>query len=454
MKTKYYILLLMVFAISACKPEIDEFSPDKGQADFTSYLAVGNSLTAGYADGALYLSGQEASIPNILAKQFATVGGGTFTQPYMLDDYGVGFSGTQPVPKLVLGPSTDCMGVTSLGPVRAPVDVNLGNLAPIGDQGPFNNIAIPGVKSFHMFADQLADLNPYYRRFAPTATTPPIALTAAMDFTFFSLWMGGNDALGYAGSGGASDSLTNPAQFAYFYDLILQACINNKPGDYDPAKGILINIPDITSLPFFTLMNSQIPYNGMVLDATQAAGLTLLYQKFGHPEITFQEGQNAWVVENSDGSWGRMTADDLFLMTLPADSMKCFGMGVANPDLSNPYPIPIPHKYILDKAETSDVRSHIADYNSTIYDLATMNGLAFFDAAAILEQLKDGPVIVDGYEFTNTFVQGNVFSLDGIHMTEAGYAMLAHYMIEEINKTYGAKIPQFNVTDYYGVTYP
>lgn len=454
MKTKYYILLLLVFAISACKPEVDEFSPDKGQADFTSFLAVGNSLTSGYADGALYKSGQEASIPNILAKQFATVGGGSFKQPLMLDDFGIGFSGIQPVPKLVLGPSTDCLGETSLAPVRAPVDVNLGNLAPIGDQGPFNNIAVPGIKTFHMFTDLLPLLNPYYGRFAPAPNTPLINLTAAKDFTFFQLWIGANDALGYAGSGGASDSLTDPAQFAYFYDMILQACINNQPGDYEPAKGIVVNIPDITTIPFFSYMNTRIPYNALVLDATQAAGLNLLYQKFGHPEITFVEGPNPWVVENSDGSWGRMTADDLFLMTLPSDSMKCYGMGVANPDLSNPYPFPIPHKYILDKAETSAVKSHIDAYNSTIYDLATTHGLAFFDAAEILRNLQTESIIIDGYEFTATFVQGNTFSLDGIHLTTAGNAMLAYYMIEEINKTYGAKIPQLNVTDYYGVTFP
>jgi hypothetical protein len=55
--------------------------PAKARADFTRYIAVGNSLTAGYADGGLYLEGQQNSYPSIIAKQMAAVGGGKFTQP-------------------------------------------------------------------------------------------------------------------------------------------------------------------------------------------------------------------------------------------------------------------------------------------------------------------------------------------------------------------------------------
>jgi hypothetical protein len=453
MKTKYYLIILIIFSITACKPEIDEFSPEKGNADFTSYLAFGNSLTAGYTDGALYKSAQEASFANILARQFAYVGGGEFKQPLMLDDYGIGFDGATPVPKLVLGPSVNCKGETSLGPVRAPVNVNLGNLASISDQGPFNNIAVPGLKSFYAFSELYAAANPYYGRFAPDQNTPLINLTAAIDATFFSLWLGSNDILGYAFAGGASDSITGITTFGYLYDQILQACINNQPGAYDPAKGVVLNVPNILNIPYFTYMNTNIPYNGLVLEAAQAEGLNLLYQKFGHPEITFQEGPNPWVVINSDGSWGRMTEDDLFILTLPTDSVICYGMGVANPDLANPYPFPIPHKYILDKAEIAEIQTATEQYNSLIYDLCVMNGLAHVDADAILEEAQTG-IIADGYEFTSTFVHGNVFSVDGIHLTPAGSAMIAYYCIESINKTYGANIPQVNITDYYGVNFP
>ena len=452
MKIKYYILILLIFAIAACKPAIDEFTPAKGDADFTSFLAVGNSLTAGYTDGSLYKSGQEASFTNILAKQFAFVGGGEFKQPLMVDDFGFGFDGATPVPKLVFGPSTDCMGVTSLAPIRAPVDVDMANFAPVTQNGPFNNIGVPGAKTSHLLYDQYSQLNPYYARFAPDENTPVINLTAAIDATFFTLWIGNNDVLGYAASGGAGDVMTDPMEFGAYFDIILQACIQNQPGAFEPAKGAVANIPDVTTIPFFTFMNSKVPYNGLELNEEQAAGLNLLYQMYGHPEITFEAGPgNSWVVENSDGSWGRMTEDDMFIMTLPTDSMQCSGMGVAN--ILTQAPFPIPHKYILDKNEAWLVKQNIKQYNAIIYDLCTMYDIAHIDAYAIMNEATTG-IIIDGMEFNASFVQGNLFSLDGIHFTAAGNAMVAHYFIEGINATYGSSIPQVIVTDYGAVVYP
>jgi len=450
MKFKYYIFILLLATIASCKPEIDEFSPSKGGADFTSFLAVGNSLTAGYADGALYLPGQEASLPNILAKQFTSVGGGDFKQPLTVDDFGVGFEGITPVPKYVLGPSTDCKGVTSLAPVRAPVAVDLANLLSVAAGGPYNNIAVPGVKSFHFFFDQLAQDNPYYARFAPDLNTPLINLTAGIDASFFSLWVGANDALGYALAGGAADSLTHPGVFAFAYDNIVKACMVNQPGVYDEAKGVVANIPDIMSIPYFNYMSTKIPYNSLVLTAEQAAGLELLYGFYNY-DFTFQEGPNAFVVQNSDGTWGRMTADDRFVLTLPSDSVQCNGMGVANPDTQTPFPIP--HKYILDKAEIADIRDHVAQYNAIIYESATLYNLAYVDMAKVLEETATG-ITIDGIELTSAFVTGNTFSLDGIHLTPIGNAMAAHYFIDAINATYGANIPQVVVTDYSAVQFP
>jgi len=454
MKLKYYIFILLLATIASCKPEIDEFTPTKGGADFTSYLAVGNSLTAGYADGALYKSGQENSFANILANQFKTVGGGDFNQPLMIDDYGVGFAGATPVPKYILGYTTDCNDVTSLGPMRAPVQVDLANLQSVAGDGPFNNIAVPGVKTYHFFTDLLAHPvygNPYYRRFAPDESTPLINLTAGIDASFFTLWIGANDALGYASSGGAADSLTNPMLFAQAYDNIVKACIVNKPGVYDEAKGAVANIPDIMSAPFFTLMSGKIPYNGLVLTAEQAAGLTMLYTAYGHPEFVFEEGPNPFVVENSDGTWGRLTADDRLLLTVPSDSIQCNGMGVANPATQTPFPIP--HKYILDKDEIADIRDHVDQYNAIILDAATTYNLAFVDMAHVMTQVQSG-ITIDGITFTDTFVQGNTFSLDGIHLTPIGYALAAHYFIDAINSTYGATIPQVNITEYDAVIFP
>lgn len=449
MKFKYYIFILLLAIIASCKPEIDEFTPSKGGADFTSYLAVGNSLTAGYADGALYKSGQENSFPSILAKQFSYVGGGDFKQPLMADDYGFGIDGITPVPKLILGPSTDCMGATSLAPMRAPVPVDPANFASVAVSGPYNNIGVPGVKSFHFFVDGYATLNPYFGRFATDQTSPLVNYIAG-NATFFTLWVGNNDALGYALAGGAADALTSPAVFAASYENILKACIASTPGAQ--AKGALANLPDILSIPYCSFMSTKIPYNSMVLTAEQAAGLTMLYTAYGYPDFVFQEGPNPLVVENSDGTWGRMTANDQLLMTVPSDSMQCNGMGVANPDTQQPFPIP--HKYILDEAEIADIRNHTDQYNATIMNLATTYNMAYVDMKQVLMDAGTTGIVIDGYSISSAFITGNAFSLDGIHLTPVGNAMAAYYYIEAINATFGASIPQVVVPDYEAVTFP
>jgi hypothetical protein len=119
MKNSLYIIVaILLFA--GCKPKLNEFSPSAGNANFSKYVALGNSLTAGYSSGALYISGQQNSYAKILADQFSLVGGGAFKIPYMNDENGIGIidsNGTTLFKtKRVLGYTKDCNNVISLGP--------------------------------------------------------------------------------------------------------------------------------------------------------------------------------------------------------------------------------------------------------------------------------------------------------------------------------------------------
>src|SRR5580704_14185948 len=88
MKTfKQHIYIIAgLLLLGACKPDIHTPKPSSGSADFSRYISVGNSLTAGYADGGLYLAGQQNSYPSIIAKQLQSVGGGPFNQPLFSAD--------------------------------------------------------------------------------------------------------------------------------------------------------------------------------------------------------------------------------------------------------------------------------------------------------------------------------------------------------------------------------
>lgn len=464
MKTRLLSFFIVALAFSACQPEIDEFQASKGNADFTKYISLGNSLTAGYADGALYHSAQINSYPAILAKQFAKVGGGAFVQPVVTGEYGV-------LPgKRVLGFATDCKGVTSLSPV--PATGTPDGIVHVGHA--VNNFGVPGAKSYHLLAGHYGDAaglvtipptaNPYFVRFASSPETSVIEDAMAAQPTFFSLWIGNNDVLGYALAGGENNTAGETVTDATFFNTVYTGMVNTLITT--GAKGVLANIPDITSIPFFT----TVPYNGLVLTADQAAQLNGAYQlveaylaSIGVPytyNFNFQAGANAFVMEDRNFPIAalpdylkvrQMKPGELVLLTVPQDEMKCNGMGSFDAVNSKPYGIP--QNFILDEEEIATITTATAAYNETIKNVALSHNLAHVDMAQKLKNAKTG-IIYDGVSFNTTFVTGGIFSLDGVHMNQQGAAIVANYFIEAINAAYSANIPMAEITEYPGIVFP
>ena len=63
-------------------------------------------------------------------------------------------------------------------------------------------------------------------------------------------------------------------------------------------------------------------------------------------------------------------------------------------------------------------------------------------------------VTYNGVKYTAQFVTGGAFSLDGIHLTQRGYAMVANQIITTINAKYGSTVPQVDANKYHGVNFP
>ena len=255
MKKRNLFYIVPFLLLAACQPTIDEFSSSKGNADFARYIAVGDSWTSGMADGAVYKSGQENSFPNILAKQFKFVGGGEFKQPLMVDDYGFGIATGTPLPKLEMGFHPDCNDDVGLAPAYADVQVDQANFASVAAGGPYNNIGLPGQKSFYMVAAGLASLHPYYARFATSAANRVIDEIPPVNPTFFTLALGSYDVLAYAIGGGndPANPLTPVETFTGSFKMTLEALTANG------AKGAVANLHDILDAPFF----HTIPYNAV-----------------------------------------------------------------------------------------------------------------------------------------------------------------------------------------------
>src|SRR5690606_37459482 len=101
---------------------------------------------------------------------------------------------------------------------------------------------------------------PYFVRFASSSSTTILADALAQNPTFFSLWIGNNDVLGYDTTGGVgvdqtgnlditsygSNDITHPNVFAAVYSQMVDALT------WNGADAVLINIPDVTSVPYFT----------------------------------------------------------------------------------------------------------------------------------------------------------------------------------------------------------
>ena len=200
--SKIFIASSLV-VLASCEPDFDEPIEDivvtSGDANFSKYIALGNSLTSGFSDNALFISGQQNSYPNMLANQFAMAGGGAFAQPLMPDDIG-GFTNLGVDGRLTLQ-----LVEGSLSPVPTPAQ---SPLTPASG-GPFGNMGVPGAKSYHLIAPGYGNpsgigstANPYFVRFASSPTTTVLADAAGQQPSFFTLWIGNNDVLSYASSGG------------------------------------------------------------------------------------------------------------------------------------------------------------------------------------------------------------------------------------------------------------
>lgn len=429
---KLLYIALMATLLWSCEAKIDEFKASSGTANFETVVFIGNSLTAGYRDGALYESGQMESFPAIIAQQLALGGLNTkeFKQPYMQNE--AGFGGRR-----VLGPSTDCLGNTSLGPVLMPYTTadSIANTVNISAEGPFNNLGVPGAKLQHLFTP-LFQANPHFARFASNATSTIISLAQEQEPTFAVVWIGNNDVLGYALAGGAADAITPTETFRSMFNALEDSIFT---GD---TKGAICNIPSITATPFFTTIKP----NSLVLAEAQVAGLNAAYEALSH--INFEVGNNFFVIEDATSPGGRrqITENELLLLSLPQDSLKCGGWGTAKP---------IPANFVLDETEIANIESAITSYNASIAALASgNNNIALVDMNSFFNNVHANGIRINGQSFSTAFVNGQLFSLDGIHLTGRGYAIAANQIIKAINNKFNANVPEATVTNYTGVVFP
>ena len=428
--------MLAIFAgvlLTSCDPEIEAPMASAGEADFTKYVAVGNSLTAGYQDDGLYREGQLSSYPAILAQQFALVGGGEFVQPLFTEAQASGtghleFTGF------------DASGMPLLPRVPASAERGTGLDGKTKLYTEFleevNNLGVPGIKMADVKTagygfNNPAGFNPYYERLLPNDPTPTGALlpyvnkVASTNPTFFTLWLGNNDVLGYATSGGQLP-ISTATKFQEGLDAMMATLTAND------AKGVVMNIPDVTGIPFFTTKATV-----TLMNAAAAAG-TKLY------------------ITTGGGQVREAAAADYVLLTSTVGTPEAVGPNTI-PHGFSPYN-PLRNGEVLDEAEVTAVKSATTEFNSKIAAAAQAENLAFVDMNAFFKsaQIVNGKpgLVTNGITYSPSFISGNIFSLDGVHPTPRGYAIIANEIIKGINAKYNANIPLVDETQYRAVLFP
>ncbi len=439
MKTiKLYLYLLSgLLLFVSCKPEIHIPTATHGSADFSRYISLGNSLTAGYADGGLYLAGQLNSYPSIIAKQMQSVGGGSFSQPLFSTDQANG-SGYLQLTGFNADGTPITTAVTSKLAVRGILNVpGFGNVTLYTKYtGDINNYGVPGIKLLNITYAPYGNLNGFFERLlpgnAPANTTTYLDFATAKPFTFFSNWLGNNDALSYATSGGAGDALTDQTTFTALYSALITKLIAGG------AKGVVATIPDVTSIPYFNTVTVGAIVAGVQKSSPSVQGI---YIKA--------------LVSGTTYAPRLATAKDLIVLTFPTSNI---GKPISTPYGSLPYGLtpytPVDNQYVLDSNEIALTKTYVTAYNNTIKSTATAQGLAIFDAYTFLNNVKQFGWLVDGISLNSNYISGGIFSLDGVHLTPRGYAMVANEFIKAINSKYGSNIPLASVASYNGVTFP
>ncbi|MGM0589884.1 MAG: SGNH/GDSL hydrolase family protein [Bacteroidota bacterium] len=418
-----FIALLTVAV--GCKDYNDlELDPiNSGSADYSKYVAVGNSLTAGYQSSSLYESAQQYSFPNLIARQLRIE---NFEQP-LISDPGIGG--------------------------RLGLDGSLGSFTPTSEQGspinvslnrPYDNLGIPGALLADFTGTDLPGLpysarqanNPFFNVVLRDQGNTQAAQLAASNPSFITFWLGNNDVLGYVTSGGVQPYIPSTS-----FNQLYQASAAQLAST--GASVAVYNVPDVSAIPYVFFVNTTLINDGTL---TAKNDLTLGIDAIpGDPNIYIeitdpaQPGVVTDTVAMKAHAPSQGQVGDFFL--LPAASYLSQQVLVNATSRNSP----IPNQYVLDAGELTQASTLVAQYNGHISQIANANGFTLIDINQFFNE-----VIAQGYyetEHGEQFrpVPGELFSLDAVHPSNKGQAIIANQTIEKLNEVYGSNIPTVDV---------
>ncbi|MCP4896239.1 MAG: hypothetical protein GY906_04620 [bacterium] len=392
--------------------------------NFSMYVALGDSITAGYSNAGLAQSMQTRSYAALLANAAGV--GGSFELPLVSDP---GMPGMWSLSSLATG--SPQFYVPPMSEWGMPLNATLPR--------PYNNLSVPGADVEDMIF-KTGDIN---RILTGTATPDTMmfdlilrdntftALEQAigLDPTFVTVWIGNNDALPAALTATAwpGITLTPIEEFRANYTNAIGALATATDADI-----VLFTIAEGAILPFATTLPP------IVIDPAT-----------GQPVMI--EGQFVPLI----GSNGPVSMDSM--ITLGAAPLMQLGMGIPvelggsglplpddlNPATQDPGVIIRPDEFAL-------IQEYISAYNGIIHDVASTFGAHVFDVRPLYNSYMDEGVTYGAINLTGDYLTGGIFSYDGLHQHAIGHGDLAVHLIDFLNETFGGEIPQVDMADIMG----
>lgn len=452
MKSTYIKILtlpvLLGLLVAGCS--LDEPSSPAGleaRPVFSSYVAVGNSLTAGYMDSGLMRTGQANSYPMLIATQLGL--GASFTQPWVASP-GIGSTNTGN-PALIAGVLKVDLSVSP--PAIAPLGVTAADQVPglllaSAQPTPYDNLGVPGATLGDLFNGYASTASESHSPFFDFINRPTLygnesrtATVLALDGvtpkeatyetcssgwqavakgpSLATVWIGNNDVLGGATSGNPTTAnMTDPNVFASRYSDMMQLLaggLQQRTGF--PATIVAANIPNVTDVAYFI---TEATFNQALAAQTDGA-LT------------------SWPGGYEEGSAQLLTFTVL----------SWVGANIGNPAT------PIPSNFTLTAGEVGLVTAYVNGYNGAIAQIvaainaAHVANVGLVDANTIVHDLtstqKTHYILLLGAGLTPTqAAAATIFSLDGVHPNNHGYGLVANAFIAKINEMLDTEVADVN----------
>jgi lysophospholipase L1-like esterase len=404
--------LLAAAALAACAKDAEILTsptPGNNAAFMERYVALGNSITAGFQSDGINDSTQKQSFAKLLADAahtryaYARLAGRGCRPPL-----------TSFIPQTRVGGGTAATcDLRDTSSFRATL----------------NNVAVPGANSFDP-TGQAGGGYSALTQFVLGGLTQ-VQKAIQLDPTFATVWIGNNDVLSFALGGtrtGVTDSLTFIRNYARMIDSL-------RAGSPNLTKGVLIGVVNVVNaplgIPISVLNQAATPSQPSFAFQPLAAGAVQLV--LGHP-IAFAPNCNTGTPQISVPA---LQAIATAIAQLPATSPFTFvcadipGVATKTPGL-------------LSDADRTFFINRVAGWNAYIRAKADSIGFGYYDPNTRLSAWRatgQVPPFPSLQAPAGTSPFGQFVSFDGVHPSAAAHLVIAQDLVALINQKYGSSIP-------------